>query len=316
MSKNFVIKRESCPVCQSGNYKTIYSCGFLESPIKEYLESFYFSQGIIEFEYLEGSKFILDKCSNCGSIFQEEIPNDFLMKRLYEKWIDPQFWVKKEQSQSFDYFARYAQEIMMIIMYFKTVPSKLAFLDFGMGWGNWCRMAKALGCDSYGYELSKSRIEYAKSQGIKVISLDEISSHSFDFINTEQVFEHIAEPLETLRFLKNSLKTKGLIRISVPDGGDIARRLKILDWTAPKDSRNSLNIVSPLEHINCFNRRSIIKMALIAGYEQVKMPLSLMYASSTNWIDARRALKNILIPLYRNVFSKGTVLFFQKEEHS
>lgn len=315
MSKNFFIKREFCPVCQSGNYKTIYSCGFLESPIKEYLSSFYFSQGVIEFEYLEGSKFILDKCSNCGLIFQEEIPNDFLMERLYEKWIDPQFW-KKEQSQSFDYFAQYAQEIMMILMYFNTTPSQLAFLDFGMGWGNWCLMAKAWGCDSYGYEISKSRIEYAKSRGIKVISLDEIPNHSFDFINTEQVFEHISEPLETLCFLKKSLKTKGLIRISVPDGGDIKRRLKILDWTAPKGSRNSLNIVSPLEHINCFNRSSIIKMAEIAGYEQVKMPLNLMYASSTNWIPAKKALKNILIPLYRNALSKGAVLFFQKRRPS
>ena len=48
----------------------------------------------------------------------------------------------------------------------------------------------------------------------------------FDFINTEQVFEHISEPLETLKELKTLLKPGGIIKISVPTADDINRRLK------------------------------------------------------------------------------------------
>jgi len=174
-------------------------------------------------------------------------------------------------------------------------------------------MAKAFGCNSYGTELSETRIKYAESHGIKVITWDEILNYSFDFINTEQVFEHIPEPLETLFHLKKSLKSEGLIKIDVPNGDDIKRRLRILDWTAPKGSRNCLNPASPLEHINCSNRTSIIRMADIAGLEIVKIPLTIQCVCSTNRKSIERTLKNILTPLYRNVFQKGTYVFFRQK---
>lgn len=273
MIKTYFVKREFCPGCKSREYKTIYSCGFTESPIKEYLEFFYSPQGRVEFEYLKGAEYILDECHNCGMIYQKEIPNDFLMKKLYEEWIDSQkVFDQYEQSYNLDYYSGYAQEMMMLIKYFNTMPKQLKFFDFGMGWGNWCQMAKAFGCDSYGTELSEARIEYAKSNGIKVISWDEIPNYSFDFINTDQVFEHIPNPLETLNHLKKSLKPESLIKISVPDSCDIKKRLKVMDWTAPKGSKNSLNPVAPLEHINCFDHSSITRMADIAGFRLVENP--------------------------------------------
>ena len=67
-------------------------------------------------------------------------------------------------------------------------------------------MAKGFGCESYGTELSEERIKYASSNGIKVIAWNEIPKHSFNFINTEQVFEHIPNPLDTLIYLKDALK--------------------------------------------------------------------------------------------------------------
>ncbi len=110
---------------------------------------------------------------------------------------------------------------MTILDYFKNIKRELKFLDFGMDWGRWCLMSKAFGCDVYGTELSESRIKYGQSIGINVIDWDEISNFEFDFINTEQVFEHITSPLEILKYLSHSLKQHGLIKISVPDGGDI-----------------------------------------------------------------------------------------------
>lgn len=306
MSANHFLKRELCPSCKSVKYKTIYSCPFLESPIKQYLKSFYSNR--IEFEYLNGGIFILNECIDCGLIYQEEIPNDFLMKKLYEEWVTPQI-----DFHNFDYYSGYAREVMMIIAYFNTMPNQLKFFDFGMGWGKWCLMAKAFGCESYGTELSETKIKHAKYKGINIISWDEIPSYSFDFINTEQVFEHIQEPFETLCHLKKSLKSRGLIKISVPDGYDLKRRLRILDWKATKGSRNSLNVVSPLEHINCFNRKSIIRMADIAGLETVRIPLTIQYECSTYWKFIKPAFKNLLRPLYRDVFKKGTYLFFGKK---
>lgn len=264
---------------------------------------------------MDGAKYTLNECNSCGLIYQKEIPNDELMYILYEKWVDPKtVFDQHAKTADLSYYSYYAQEVMQLIAFFKKVPSELKFYDFGMGWGNWARMAKAFGCDSYGTELSPSRIEYAKSHGIKIIGSDEVPEHQFDFINTEQVVEHIPQPLETIFHLKKSLKPSGLLKISVPNGDDIKRRLRVMDWTAPKGSKNSLNPVSPLEHINCFNRSAIIRMANLVGLEPVRFPISLQYAHSTNWIRVKPVIKNILRPIYRNILQKGIYMFFRHKK--
>ena len=156
--------------------------------------------------------------------------------------------------------------------------------------------------------MLKGEIEYAQKNGINVITWDEIPEYKFDFVNTEQVFEHIPNPLDTLKYLRDSLKPTGLIKISVPNGKNIKKKLKIGDWMAPKGSKNSLNSVSPLEHINCYTRTSLIKMAERAGLVRVRLPLYLQIASAMPWNSPKRILKNIFRPVYRNLF--GTHLFF------
>jgi len=263
-------KRKNCPACASDKFRTIYKSPYDGGPVKDYLVDFYSPHGMIEFDYLDGASYVLCECDLCGLIFQRDIPNNILMERLYNYWIDPQkVFMQHQKQDDLGYYSCYAQEIMQIIAYFETMPSSLCFFDFGMGWGKWAQMAKAFGCDSYGTEFSLDRIEYGKSNGIKIIKWEEIPQHRFDFINTEQVFEHIPEPLQTLRHLKTALKPHGLLKISVPSSNDIERRLKIMDWKAPKGSRNSLNSVAPLEHINCFRRESIAKMASEAEMKEV-----------------------------------------------
>ena len=181
------------------------------------------------------------------------------------------------------YYASYAQEIMRIISFFETVPSSLRFLDFAMGWGKWALMVKAFGCNSYGTELSVSRIKYARSTGLDVITQDEIPLHRFDVINAEKVFEHISEPLETLCRLKEGLKANGILRIQVPAARDMHRRLRVMDWSAPKGSKSSLNPVAPLEHINYFRRSSLARMAREAGMVEISIPIQARYKFTTEW---------------------------------
>jgi 2-polyprenyl-3-methyl-5-hydroxy-6-metoxy-1,4-benzoquinol methylase len=313
MSNKWFVERKECPACASGNFKTVYESPYDQSPVKDYLEDFYSSQGKIEYEYLKEASYVICECDVCGLIFQRDIPNDFLMERLYEHWIDPQkvFALNQEQ-EDLTYYSKYAQEIMQVIAYLGKRPISLKVLDFGMGWGKWALMAKAFGCDSFGMELSNERIEHAKSNGIKVIVWDEVSKQAFDFINTEQVFEHIPEPLQTLKHLSSGLKKGGILKISVPTAIGIKRRLKIMDWKAPKDTRNSLNAISPLEHINYFRRSSIAKMASIAGLEEVRISLLKQYQYTTDWHGARKILKNLFLPLYINVFRKHNYVFLRK----
>lgn len=316
MTNPWFEERKQCPACASDWIRTIYETQYDEPPVRDYLVGFYTPQGMVESEYLDGALYVLCECQVCGLVFQRDVPGGILTERLYEHWIDPTKAVSEPQLQAcLGYYSEYAQEIMQISAYIGARSSP-RFLDFGMGWSQWALMAKAFGCDSYGTELSRERVAHAKANGIKVVEWEEIPQHRFDFINAEQVFEHIPEPLSTLRHLKLSLKSDGLLKIGVPTANDIERRLKILDWKCPRGSRNSLNPVAPLEHINLFGRASLLKMASEAGMEEVLIPMKVQYRFTTDWHGARNAAKNVLRPIYRNVIRRQARIFLRKLQPS
>ncbi len=312
MKNEFFNYRDKCPACHSKNFKEVYKSPFDEHPIRSYLEVFYAApDGGVEFEYLKNASYHLCECKECNLIFQKEILNDYLMELLYDKWIDPILIFNHDQdSHNLERAMYYASEISMIIDFFDKMPSELSFFDFGMGWGKWALMVKSFGCKTYGTELSEERIKYATSNGIQVITWEEMPSYSFDFINTEQVFEHIPNPLETLNHLKLSLKPNGIIKISVPTANNIKSILKKMDWKAERGSKNSLMPVAPLEHINYYRRISLVKMAEKAGLKEVMIPMKLQYRYKSNWNGSRRIAKNLALPIYRNILKKQNYLFF------
>lgn len=260
--------------------------------LSNYLLNFYPPQGRIELKYLQNMHYSLCECENCSGIFQKFIPNDFLMEKLYEDWISPGKALtafKQKQSNS-NIIQEYKNEVNLIKEAFFQEIKEVKALDYGMGWGAYALTAKNMGWEVYGTELSKTRINYAKKQGIQFVHINEAPLKKFDFINTEQVFEHLPEPLITLTTIKQWLKKDGIIKISVPTANNIEERLKKMDWAAPKNSNTSVNPVAPLEHINFFKRGSILEMARIAGLEEIKLPVMVQY-KNMNW-DGNLKKKN------------------------
>lgn len=307
MKKNtYFIKRVICPACENNEFKNIYERPYSDPIITDYLKKFYDSQGGVEFDYVTDAEYVLKECRRCNLIFQKYIPNDFLMTKLYEEWIDPKIALR---GHDLSYYRKLSIEAENIIAYFHTKPCNLNFLDFGMGWGEWNLMLKAYGANSAGMELSQERINHATDNAIKIVDWEDLPSNYFDFINTEQVFEHIPNPLETLRHLTLSLKPSGLIKISVPNGNIAKRNLRIMDWKSGKGTRNSLNIVAPLEHINCFRTKTIKFMAQLCGLQQEFVPFKNL--------SLQELIKAKLKPLYYQLLKggkQGTYLFFKKTE--
>lgn len=300
------LKRTFCPACKGNSYQEIYNCAFSKDPIKTYLKRSY---GEMLLSEMKTEMYILYECMTCGLIFQGEILTDEGMIQLYEKWagtnVMPDNLNLSKEIESL-------QEILCIIGYFNIPQHNLALFDFGMGNGQWAGIASALGCISYGYDLSSVRVAHAEKKGITILKNELIDNHFFDFINTEQVFEHISHPLDTLLRLKERLRSKGLIKISVPNGRGIKKKIKNCDWEAKKGSKKDLNPIAPLEHINCFNHECIVEMAKIAGLKQVKLPLSLQYHFSLRWNTWQWFRKNLIKPLKRTYTKNGTCLYFSK----
>lgn len=303
------VERSSCPACQSPDFKSRYELPASSPIILKYLHDFYEAQGGVDIQLLEGWEFRLVECSSCTLVFQQIILNDYALEVLYERWINPVITFEESKKHDLSYYLNLIEEIKQVINFFGKKPHLLNIMDFGMGWGEWCKAGSALGCNVTGAELSQTRIEHALKHNIPVLSLDVSVKEKFDFINTEQVFEHIPQPLETLQKLVSILKPGGLIKISVPDCFRLNEVLKINDWGASKGTKNSLNMIAPLEHINSFTFTSLQKMTSLAGLHFLptlayrKYPLSI--------IDM---LKNTYRHFYiKNVRrNKGAYLFFQK----
>jgi 2-polyprenyl-3-methyl-5-hydroxy-6-metoxy-1,4-benzoquinol methylase len=279
--------RHECPACGGMSFSTLYSCAYLEDPVRQYLRDFYDPQGGVDLEYLRGGNYTLCQCEDCSLVFQREILDADGMQLLYEKWIDPDKVVELYESDyPLEYYREYAAVAYQVTDFFKRPPRALRFFDFGMGWGNWLLSAKGFGVQVYGAELSQRRIDHARRNGIGIVSWDEIPGQDFDYINTDQVFEHLAEPLETLKHVVRGLRQGGLMRISVPDGRHFPSILARMDWQVEKGQPDSVNVVAPLEHVNCFTTRSLTRMASLAGLEWVFMSAKqreMYFMPMTDW---------------------------------
>ncbi len=310
---SFFVERKECPACNSSAIEDVYSCRYIESPVRDYLDSFYQSQGKIEYDYLKDADYHLCNCSTCGALFQKWIPNDFLSDKLYDEWIDPDAaFQRHQQKNNLDYLGKKAGEIIQIIGYFNLPPHQLHLLDFGMGWCQWANMARAFGCNCSGSEISAERIEFAESQGLEVIPLEKLPDEHFDFINSEQVFEHLPNPLEILNILQKALKPHGLLRINVPDGSKIRRNIKKGNWTFPAEPNRVVNPISPLEHINCYSGYSMARMADATGLRIIKMPIPVQLKYNVNISGLSGMLKKIVRPFYTSYFPRGVCTYFEK----
>lgn len=270
--RKYIVERRLCPCCRSEENKTLQKLGYTESPMKDHLEAYYAPIGGIEFDYLKDSDYILKECLDCGLIYQKEIPNSFLMGKLYEQWIDPAKVAEHyKQKHGADYFFWVSREMANLMKHFNASPSQLKFFDFAMGWGNWCLIAKGFGCEVYGAELSRTRVDNAESCGINVIGWEEIPDCKFNVINAEQVFEHLADPLETLLHLKKALKPGGVIRINVPQGAEIKTKIKKWNWRNVHATDDAFIPVAPLQHINCYTYDVLLNLGKKAGLKAVSI---------------------------------------------
>jgi len=265
------VEREACPLCRSPQKNSLCDLGYDEAELAAFIERFYGNR-VAPAQLLAG-RFRVVACAHCGLIYQDPILDDDAMRLLYQRWVDQDASLRKKQDAGAGLFRQYAGQMQTLLKIFDGPPRQTRVLDFGMGWGYWSRMAQAHGLAVTGFELSEERRRHAQSMGIDVITELPPRGEHFDIIYANQVFEHLPEPLATLRQLRDLLTPRGLIYIRVPDGRGVAHTLKRHGWSP------GLDAVHPLEHINCFTRASLIRLAAEAGLKPVGAPLRLSWGS-------------------------------------
>ncbi len=310
MSGAFV-ERERCPGCEGPRRETLFECAYSDDPIRTVVRDAYPTMTDGDRELIGGERYVLDRCDRCGLVWQRFAPGPAVLTQLYESWAAPDQLHGRQDTLRHGQAT--AQEVMLVLEHFGQSPSAISVLDFGSGWGRWPRMAAAFGCQAYGADLSTEQAAWATGQGVTMLDPDDLPAARFHFINTEQVFEHLVDPLGTVRRLAQALRGGGLLKISVPNAADLDRRLRRGRWDAAKHTADSLNAVHPLEHLNAFTAGAIEAMAVTAGLRRVKIPLREQYAAATNWRPPKEFVRNLGKPLVRN-FGSRTYLFFSLDQ--
>ena len=103
-----------------------------------------------------------------------------------------------------------------------------------------------------------------KDRGIKTISDLDNLEEKFDLVYSEETFEHIPNPRETLIKLSSLLKKNGFILLRFPS--NFLFKYKLNKNYIPKT-----DCAHPLEHINLLNKKSFKKMIKETNLEIINL---------------------------------------------
>jgi 2-polyprenyl-3-methyl-5-hydroxy-6-metoxy-1,4-benzoquinol methylase len=293
------IERLACPGCECGESVSLFCAPFTDARMQLFLKRKFTDPRAVA-EIVGDATYELRRCARCRLVYQRNVLTDEYSQLLYGKWLlegDAEPELSKERLAPSEHVL-YANELLMVGRFFGRPHHLVRLLDYGLGRGWWCRMATALGFEAIGTDLAPALVADARARGITAIDIRELESERFDFINTEQVLEHVTRPLDVMRQLRKSLRPGGLIKVSVPNGRGIERRIPHMDWTAPRADRRYLMPATPLIHVNTFTRESIRAMGRAAGLKAPAWPLRWEY-SLIDATAAKPLVKSLLRPLYR-----------------
>ena len=273
--------RNSCPACKEIKLKIIFSLPYNSKKMISFLEKYY--KGLVPLYKLDGFEYKLIECQNCSLIYQEQIPNKKFSQELYENYIDKEDSLLKKSRYEQKYYKKLHYEINLIKGFFKKKNDEVSILDYGAGWGFWLKFFKKNNFNVYAYEVSETRINFLKKNNIQLIS-DVINTDiKFDFIYSEETFEHITNPKETLINLSKILKFGGFIMLRFPSSFLFKYRLN-------NSYKPTNDCAHPLEHINLLKRKSFEKMIMGSDLEIIDFKSKFNF-SIRNFL---KDIKNIL----------------------
>ena len=259
-----------CPICKSNNYSMI---------IKNCHENI----------YLTNNSYTYKHCLDCLVISQDPLPDNRSLNKHY-KYIDSLNLKKLNSKKGLQIFFKIIDSYKkrdfknLIRKIFKFGENDYSYfkllnlgkiLDLGSGPGLFSIAAKEQGFDVISLDQSNSSFEISKKIGTNVILSDLNSELTMQYaskvnnITLNHVFEHIVNPLEFLKRLRNNIKQTTKVVIVVPNSSSIWRyifREKWYGWDPPV-------------HVHLYNQKSLKIIMHKVGYK-------IEYLSSLNKIDA------------------------------
>jgi 2-polyprenyl-3-methyl-5-hydroxy-6-metoxy-1,4-benzoquinol methylase len=286
--------RKLCPICGTENFNVYLDLPYGEGKVGDFLYTYYKLEQLMTRQTFQkrfsDARYRLAECNEFSCAFQIAVPDTSLAAEIYGTWVD---FNNASENALLDldlYSSQHCYSEALKICNLVQVAGtgkrlgEQKILDFGMGHGSFALALKACFVQTYGFDFAEDRQQHGASLGIKMVKGEEISKQGgFDFINTEQVFEHLPNPLDTAKVLASALLPGGILKISVPYSRSMESHDFQIDWSASRYARQSPTPLHPIEHLQYYRRPSLLNMAARLGLQKIEMPRSFHIKFGLNW---------------------------------
>jgi 2-polyprenyl-3-methyl-5-hydroxy-6-metoxy-1,4-benzoquinol methylase len=292
-------RRTRCPACAEPATTVVKSLPYGRNPV------------ILppELPAFAVSEYTIRECPACGLLFQEEALDDQETAAYYRAKLGAA--LAQLASRRLRDHAHLVEDVLLAR---KLIDRESPLvLDFGAGECTWGGTAHALGCRVVCYDLHDAIAECAANYGLKAVALEEIAPDSLDYINADQVFEHLAQPLEQLRELVPKLRRGGLIKISTPGDRRMKGKLHSANFEAlaPAEFAAQFSALVPLQHLQLFSARSLQVMGHRSGLERLRIsPFTSL--ATTVLVDSGRQLNRAINNPFKRWLARGTWQWFRR----
>lgn len=296
------VERKECPACGRSPSRTVYSRGYQTPEMLLYMEHAYHGRAPVD--KLLGGSYEICECNRCSLVYQRFVPDPEMAALLYDGWIDPVRSRQWHDSGRTVMNGIYEDRISFVV---RLIGSTKRTLDYGAGFGGFVDVAIRYGLDVAALEVSKLRSDEMKMRGVRVI--DSLSNESFDFINLDQVLEHVVDPRGLMRRLFEATRVGGVVYVSVPDASGMVPSLTSRAVADVDGLVKMLGPLSALQHINGFTPKALQVLASDAGFQPIHRPLMRALCSGYGrglFSDIKTALRPFRDVFSTNVFLKKT----------
>ena len=161
-------------------------------------------------------------------------------------------------------------------------------LDIGCSCGYFMQVAARSGFEVEGLEFSRVAIaaaEPAVRPRILCTSVDAFNGNgAYDLLTAFELIEHVPQPKEFLRKVRQLLAPGGYLAISTPDSGHFLRYVMGARWP----------MLQPMQYITIFSRRAMRLALEEAGFGDISFERATKTISYDYLADQLRALTPVL----------------------
>lgn len=174
-----------------------------------------------DFYSFENRLYDLVRCDKCRLIRVNPMPDRDTISRMYSAAYFKNDWSLGFVGDYLSDFKKRRDEFEKILTVFGSPQDGARLLEFGSAGGAFVDLANAKGWQAEGVEISEWGVKTAKEKyGLTLQHCNlldaKVEAGSYDAIFLGDVFEHVDDPVQVLRFIHDKLKPSGKVGFLLP----------------------------------------------------------------------------------------------------